>query len=371
MKRLATLTLLLFLSAIGACKHPVPQKGPLPAASQALCEPAEDYDVRIVFTGICVFVSDRGLSSGTFEPPLRVLLVNGRDTADKDDRHEAYLLFDEKYWVEDPAVQLPDSPRSSRHKVLELDGETISLDPLSVPDRINGSLDFSMEGIGSCPTTKDQTSMRWVPSLFDVSGVRAVDPSFLDSNDASKISARMELTRGKLAPCISSPQQWRFHADEEGTLTQVIPQEVVYELKGEKGRDLAVTVGGRTLHFCPQRDDRGNNKVELVIGNTRPDDIGPLPGGVTTPSMQVDHHFDLYYRLMNPPAGARHRLPEKLTGSVCTSFPPCSSSETLVDRGVRAVGLLPSEAAKKSSKKPSGPSQPSPQGENCGPVRLP
>jgi hypothetical protein len=291
------------------------------------------YDVEIVFTGICTFVNSVDPAITEKDPtkrgPITVVVMNARDVrpkrgGDPEDLHGhvPYILSAGTYFrvADNPNIKLKNAQNEpGKFQYTELEGETIEVDRANIAG-LNGKLLYTVGG-GECPTESNKTSMHWLPSLRNVtrdSGLRRNDDYFSTSPSPRFVAGQMILDEGILETKLINLRKWAFKiktSDATSTVSQAIAQEAVLSLKAV-GDPFVLNLRSfdrtktRSLLFHPS-----NGKVVIVIGNTKEEETGPMPG--TNPTQSKDQHFLLYYEFVQCNPHATSPMPFKAVGGEC------------------------------------------------------
>ena len=278
------------------------------------------YKLDIRISGLCALVPDQPFEQG---PPGRVLLllpnvVRARTVTGNRalDSHYPMLEFD--------LVDLdPTSPRkadisrqeSGRGACLLL-GESVSF-ALQTPglQATAFTLPSVMPANGQLKANgADGESLAWLSRLARAAPGCRVDQGLVDGAfDASidsRIIARIKLPKGRLRVSDRSPEVCRFDPTVQGDqeYRQQIATELALEIENVEGPIAVLTTNTRTgaSRTVMLRPARRREVLEIRLRNSELDDFLGIPDELA-PTEVAD--FEVYYKLIVPPANLRQRSP--------------------------------------------------------------
>lgn len=252
---------------------------------------------EIVFTGIITFITPtdgRPATAVALNVPEPVASSRG----DTIPAHVTWLRFDLNDLEADSPVQ-PDAVvelGGRQHGVVFLRGEEVSVaTPSTNSDLV---IVDGIPGDGELPTPQNKEFLYWVPRLRDILGRElAINPAYLDRQpNADLLAMRFELNRGRLSTSLVPPVAWEFRPMLSTPFRRAMAQEVA----------LRIALGGPLTLKLTRFGGSASRLVKFVRADTRVM-IGNTPhaniagGTLHEHGANVDHHFELYYRILAEP----------------------------------------------------------------------
>jgi hypothetical protein len=308
------------------------------------------FTFRIVFSGICAFVSDRRI--GSRKPPrtMTVLLPNAIEpsfigTIPKGEVVGPEHILPPHY----PLLQfnvsnLQSCEHQASHftkeevrdnKILHTGAMSLLGQDLALwPDgREPGSSLGSIRLIDTAIPEEDQDdesltqdqrkSLRWLTSLSDIKPRSAIKPALLGSlrkDDEKLIAARVRFTTGRLSTVDLSTPKWQYlpvgiiPKDDSGKRVAI---QLALELEVEEKMKLMFQPFGQPglskLIFAPSTD-APHDDVEVNIQNLEPNSFLGFPVDVDREKegTPIDPDFSIYYQLVDLGEDDTRPVPQRL-----------------------------------------------------------
>jgi hypothetical protein len=273
------------------------------------------YTLRVLFSGLCVFVPDRPFDD--FEQPpteVKMLLQNLlqpqslTNAVDGDvlDPHYPMLEFD----LSDLHPQSPRKPDLSRQDLGKgaclLIGEELSLD-LNLSERKGlrcPGRDRQPDANQETATSRDEDSLYWLARIDKASPDTFIDPEVLNEklslDGEPTILARLSLQEGFLRVTQRSDKVCEFHPpDPVNPYRQQIATELALDIQGVEG---PVVIVGRRPDGTERRlaltPVKSPGLVEIRVQNREIDGLLGVPSDLMLARELAD--YEVFYELITP-----------------------------------------------------------------------